>query len=64
MNIIKQFKKLRKEQKLSQRDVARRSGLTQASISYIENEREDILLSTAQNVAEALGYKIALVKKD
>ncbi|MCK6544838.1 helix-turn-helix transcriptional regulator [Myxococcota bacterium] len=47
----------------SQRELARRTGLSQASISLIENGRGDPQLSTLSTLATALGLELRLVPR-
>lgn len=49
-------------QKLSQRELSERSGLTEASISRYFNGERTSNLRNAERMANVLGLKIALVK--
>ncbi len=53
---------LRKAQKLTQQDVAKALGLTQATISQVESSR-DLYLSTLRKHVEALGGELVLEVK-
>lgn len=56
---------IRKSQNLSQEDLARMLGTTQATISRIENAEQQLTLHTASKIAAALGCKLDdLIKED
>lgn len=57
--ISKQIKKIREWQGLTQRELAKRASLTQATISHIEGGR-DIKLSVLERVLEVLGWGMNL----
>lgn len=55
------FRYMREEAGLSQREAAELIGTTQANLSYMENGKADIRLSTAQRVGKAYGYNVEVV---
>ena len=69
MNIGKAIKELRKEQGLSQADLAQSSKITQAALSQIENGKRPgtttiINISKALNISESLIYVMGMEKED
>lgn len=54
---------LRKEQKLTQAELAEKSGVHRTHVLRIEKGIYDIRLSVLCAIAKALGYKIELKKK-
>lgn len=69
MNIGKAIRELRKQQKLSQEQLAVKADITQAALSAIENgvrPNPETLknLSTALSVSEALIYVMGMEKSD
>ncbi len=59
MDIGSKIKTLRKERGLTQSELARRSGLAQSAISYIETEGKKPNITTISLIAEALGVSPA-----
>ena len=53
--LVEEAIKRRKEQKISQRRLAAISGVSQPTISRFEQRRDDIQLSSAFKILEALG---------
>ena len=53
--LVEETIKRRKEQKISQRRLAAISGVSQPTISRFEQRRDDIQLSSAFKILEALG---------
>jgi transcriptional regulator with XRE-family HTH domain len=51
---------LREESGLGQREVAAEIGATQATISYLENGKNDTFVGTLQRVANAYGHDIVI----
>lgn len=58
IEVGKAVRHLRTEAGLSQQAVAGSMGSTQALISYAENGKADLHLTTLRRIAEALGYDI------
>lgn len=56
-NIIKEE---RQRQRISQTELARRSGLSRVAISKWENERKSISLENADKLLKALGVEIKI----
>jgi len=54
----------RKKAGISQREVAQKSGLTQTTISHLENGDSNCRISTLESYVDALGKKINLISKD
>ena len=56
---------LRKQEKLTQKELAALTGNKQQVISRIERKRNDALLSKIfSNILNALGYELRIVKKE
>lgn len=69
MNIGKAIKELRKQQGLSQAELAQSSNITQAALSHIENGKRPgtntiINIANALNVSESLIYIMGMEKGD
>ena len=61
---IPQIKTLRKERKLSQRELAKKAGLAQALVSFIETgTRESYSLASLKKIAEALDCDLEILIK-
>lgn len=58
--LIKAMLKGREEQKLSQRELADRTGITQADISKIESGDANPTLDTLKRIASGLGMSLQL----
>ena len=56
----RQISNMRREQGLSQKKMASKLGVSQQLISRIEKGRENISLSTLNNISRALGKKVAV----
>jgi transcriptional regulator with XRE-family HTH domain len=54
MAVLQRLRTIREDQALTQRELARRAGLTQATIVKAE-QGADVRLSTQRRLAEALG---------
>lgn len=61
--LIDQMVNLRKEQNLSQKQLAEITGNKQQVISRIERKENSPLLKTFCNILNALGYKLEIKKK-
>lgn len=61
--LIAQMVSLRKEQNLSQRQLAERTGNKQQAISRIEKNEHSPSLQTFCNILNALGYGLTIKKK-
>lgn len=51
------------KQGISQRELVKRTGCTEASISKYKNGKYDPSLTSLRKIADALGYRVELVKK-
>ncbi len=58
-----ELKKVRKSQRMSQRDMEDRTGIRQAHLSRIENGLVDPKLSHAIQMARAVGFEFVLVPR-
>ena len=58
-----ELKKVRKSQRMSQRDMEDRTGIRQAHLSRIENGSVDPKLSHAIQMARAVGFEFVLVPR-
>lgn len=54
------FTNLRLESGMTQRQVAKIAGCTQAKVSDLENARSDVFISTIHKIASAYGYDIEI----
>ena len=52
----------RKEKELSQKEVSRLTGITEATISAIENNKTDGKLSTIEKLLNLYGYELRLIR--
>ncbi len=59
MNIVK----LRKDMKISQTELEKLTGISQANIARFEKNIHSSSLSTVLGVLNALGYKLTITKK-
>lgn len=59
MNIVK----LRKNMKISQTELEKLTGISQANIARFEKNIHSSSLSTVLRVLNALGYKLTIIKK-
>ena len=59
MNIVK----LRKDMKISQTELEKLTGISQANIARFEKNIHSSSLSTVLRVLNALGYKLTITKK-
>lgn len=55
MNIAEKITRLRKDKKMSQSDLAERTGLTQTYISQIERGKQSPTLKSLEKISQALG---------
>jgi Predicted transcriptional regulators len=62
--VAKILKELRKERGLSMTELAARSGLSRAMISFIENELRNPTLDTLLRIAAVLNVELADVLRD
>ena len=58
LDILKQLKKLRKEQGFSQEYLAWMSGTSRSTISRLENGQENVAFFALCDIAKALGYRV------
>lgn len=61
--LIGEMISLRKEEKVTQKDLARLSGKTQQMISKIERKETIPTITAFNNLLNALGYELKIVKK-
>ncbi len=59
--IVHQLVQLRKSAGLSQREVAKRCGMSQSQLSVIEKGGYELKISTLRRIAWALGWDLRLV---
>ncbi|GAA4072149.1 helix-turn-helix transcriptional regulator [Amphibacillus indicireducens] len=64
IEIVAQLVQRRIELKLTQTDLATKTGLKQAAISRLESEKAIPRLDTLERVTRALDLELALVKED
>jgi transcriptional regulator with XRE-family HTH domain len=64
LRIGQRIAKLRKEQNLTQTQLAERCGLQQAHIARIETGRYSVGLDTLAQIADAMGMKIDFIIND
>ena len=58
-------KEIRESKRMSQRELCRRTGISRATISQLENGADiDIKVSTLKAIGKALGKSIATIVKD
>ena len=60
IEIQKAMRKARTEQHITQRQLAAKTGLTQADISRIENGEANPTLQTLKKIADGLGKKLEI----
>lgn len=53
------IKKMRKEKGLSQKETARRAGITASLLSQIENKKTNVSISTLEKIGKALGLPVS-----
>jgi transcriptional regulator with XRE-family HTH domain len=58
--LMKKLMDLRKTQGISQRELAKRMGITQTGVSNLETRQTDAYMSTLQRYARAVGYRLSL----
>lgn len=61
--LIEAVVELRKEQDMSQSELAQLLGIKQQALSRIENQKHSPSLKLFYSIVEALGYKIEIVKR-
>lgn len=63
--ICKELKRIRKNERLLQKQVAPLAGITCSHLSHIENGQKNITLDLVEKLADAMGYSITfkLTKK-
>lgn len=62
-NLINQYISNRHNVKMSQNDVAKKTGIAQSTVGRIETFITTASLTTFIKMLEAIGYKIKIVKK-
>ena len=63
MAIIKELRNIRKEKRISQKEMAKRLGMTPYRFNRYENENRKIDITFVIDFARELGYELLLVKK-
>ena len=61
MNLGSTIKELRKQKKIPQEILANKSGITQAYLSLIENDKKEPNLSTLKEISKALDTPLPLI---
>ena len=61
--ISERIKSLRKERRLTQKELALQSGVSFSFINQVEGGKQSIRLDTLSQLAEVFGYEVALVRK-
>ena len=59
MNVGLKIKKLREQKNISQNELAKKAGIAQSTLSYIESEDKKPTIDTLQSIANALYVDIA-----
>lgn len=57
------LKAIRKKEKLTQEELAKKSGLKLSAIARLEKGTNDIQLSTLMSYLEPMGYKLQITKE-
>lgn len=60
----KKIKAARIDKKLSQYDIAEKTGINQGNFSRMENGQKDMQLSTLERIADALGKEVKIRLED
>ncbi len=63
MTIAEQIKQLRKSRKLTQKELARQSGVSFSFINELEGGKQSIRLDILSQLADLFGFEVSLVKK-
>lgn len=61
--LIMQIVKIRQEEKMSQKEIERLTGISQANVARFEKNTHSASLSTVIKILDALGYKLTIEKK-
>jgi len=62
-NLIMEIIKIRHENKLSQKDIEKLTGISQSNIARFEKNIHSASLSTVIKILDAMGYKFTIQKK-
>lgn len=62
-DFIRQIVKIRQEEKMSQKEIERLTGISQANVARFEKNTHSASLSTVIKILDALGYKLSIEKK-
>ena len=57
------LKAIRKREKITQEELATKSGLKQSAIARLEKGTNDIQLSTLMSYLKPMGYKLQIIKE-
>lgn len=63
-DLICNYKKIRYESKMSQRELADRIGIAQSTIARMEKNMHSMSIGNFTKLLDALGYKLEVVKKE
>lgn len=63
MTIATTLKELRRKHKLTQKELARQSGVSFSFINQVENGKETIQLDVLNKVLDLFGYEVGVVPK-
>ena len=63
-DLICEYKKIRYESDISQRELASRIGIAQSTIARMEKNMHSMSISNFTKLLDALGYKLEIVKKE
>lgn len=63
-DLIDKLIEIRKNEEISQEDLARMAGSTQQAISRLEKKTHSPSLKLFSSIVDAMGYKVQLVKKE
>ena len=63
-DLICEYKKIRYESDISQRELASRIGIAQSTIARMEKNMHSMSIGNFTKLLDALGYKLEIVKKE
>lgn len=62
-DFIRQIVKIRQEEKMSQKEIERLTGISQANVARFEKNTHSASLSTVIKILNTLGYRLSIEKK-
>lgn len=62
-DFVMQIVKVRQEKKISQKQIEKLTGISQANVARFEKNTHSASLSTVIRILDALGYKLSIEKK-